>query len=195
MAIEYGWGEYAKYGARGLRGGDAIAAQLEELVRAGGIASPVETRRGLAARLRYLSSPAGRAVLAEAGVQARPAVMRAWAAGTRTPRAATAARIDRAYLEHRRANVIRSGALTRHLERGGRGTRMEIHPVDQSAVDRPRWRDLDERSVQLRGIWADVVGAWAAGDASALDDVWWDIIYSIDSPSGAYEYVSSVGFA
>ncbi|GAA0443528.1 hypothetical protein GCM10009544_02960 [Streptomyces stramineus] len=45
--------DFGKYGARGIKGSDAVARKLDE--PAGGIATPVTARRALIARLHYLT--------------------------------------------------------------------------------------------------------------------------------------------
>ncbi|MEU3711033.1 transcriptional regulator, partial [Streptomyces catenulae] len=45
--------EFGKFGARGVKGYEAVARQLDKL--AGFIATPVSVRRGLMARLHYLT--------------------------------------------------------------------------------------------------------------------------------------------
>jgi hypothetical protein len=190
------WIDFGVFGARGMPGWAALAQQLQEVVRATGVTSPITTRRGLAARLRYLDSPAGRAALAEAGVTVRPVVVRAWRAGLRRPRPATLDRVERAYLERRASNMIRSGALERHFDRAGAGTRMEIHPVDQTQVRVPRRRDLATRSVTVRYVWGDLVRAWGEGDQATMDEIWDSIINDlVGSDYDSYSYVSGVGFA
>ncbi|MFC5144585.1 hypothetical protein [Streptomyces aureoversilis] len=189
------WKDFGHYGAQGMPGWEALQKQLQEIVKAGGFKSPVDSPRGLKARLGYLDSPRGREALAAAGVTARPAVIRAWQAGTRKPRPVNLDRIERAYLEHRAANLVRSGALARHLNNGGRGTRMEIYPVDQSRVHEKRRRDIEQRSITVRYVWDDMVNAWATGDDQTLDAIWDDIICDLDSEYDAYSYVSAVGFA
>jgi hypothetical protein len=166
------------------------------VIRTTGIASPISSRRGLAARLHYLDSKTGRAALADAGVTVRPAILRAYAAGTRQPRPATRERIERAYLERRAQNMVRSGALRRHFERGGAGTRMEIYPVDQTGVREAHRRDLSVRTVNVRYGWGDTVDAWATGDERGLDEVWDGIINDlVGSDYDAYSYVEDIGFS
>jgi hypothetical protein len=189
------WGDFGQFGAEGVPGWAALAQQLDQLVAATGIKSPVTSRRGLTARLHYLDSTRGRAALEAAGVKARPSVLRAYAAGTRRPRPATLERIDRAYREHRKANLIRSGALKRHLDNNGRGTRMEIYPVDQRNVRPTRRRDIQQRTITVRYVWNDMVDAWADENEQALDEIWDDIISTLDSDYDAYSYVTAVGFA
>lgn len=185
------WGEWQKYGARGVSGARALAAELDRIAREGGIASPVTTSRGLSARLNYLDSRPGREVLARYGVSAR--LLRSWERGVRPSRSKLEA-VDRAYQERRRDNLVRSGALKRLLDNAGRGRRIEIYPVDQSAVDEQRRRpEVTERSVQARYVWDDMVEAWGAGDLDTLDEIWDDIITDLDSDYAAYAYVGSIG--
>ncbi|WP_405021613.1 hypothetical protein OHV05_35195 (plasmid) [Kitasatospora sp. NBC_00070] len=155
----------------------------------------MNTRRGLGARMRYLRTTKGGApALREAGVTATPATIRAWANGKQTPRPATREAIDTAYWNLRAANVIaNSGAFKRHLNRAGRGSRVEIHPVNQQPVDENRRRDLRVRSFQVRYVWDDAVDALTAGDTGKLEEIWDDIIADLDSDYGAYQYVSHVG--
>ncbi|MEW2588490.1 hypothetical protein [Streptomyces virginiae] len=185
------WGEWQRHDARGMKGGEALILELNRIVHASGIVSPVTTRRGLAARLRYLDSPAGRQALAEQGVTAR--TVRSWMRGKATPSPANRERIDAAYWWRRRENLIRSGWLVRHLDNNGRGRRMEIYPVDQSHVDAKYARPLSDRSITVRYIWGDLVDAWAARDEALVDEIWDDVITDLDSDYAAYAYVSSVG--
>lgn len=185
------WGEWQKHGAQGISGAQALAAELDRIAREGGIASPVTTQRGLSARLRYLSSSAGREVLRAHGISAR--LLRSWQNGARPSRRKLEA-VDRAYQERRRHNLIRSGALKRLLDNEGRGRRIEVYPVDQSRVpEQYRRPNLSERSVQARYVWDDMVEAWAKRDLEKLDEIWDDIITDLDSDYAAYAYVGSIG--
>ncbi|MYR60467.1 transcriptional regulator, partial [Streptomyces sp. SID625] len=76
----------------------------------------------------------------------------------------------------------------------GRGTRVEIHPINQSQADRPRQRVVEHRAMNVRN-WDRIVQAWAVGDDQALDDAWVDHIVDLGSQWGQYEYVTNVGFA
>ncbi|GLV95784.1 hypothetical protein [Streptomyces virginiae] len=185
------WGEWQRHDARGMKGGEALILELNRIVHSSGIVSPVTTRRGLTARLRYLDSPAGREALAEQGISIR--TLRSWTRGKATPSPASRERIDAAYWWRRRENLIRSGWLVRHLDNGGRGRRMEIYPVDQSHVDAKYARPLSDRSITVRYIWPDLVQAWAARDEAMVDEIWDDVITDLDSDYAAYAYVSSVG--
>ncbi|MEU2591070.1 hypothetical protein ABZ649_30055 [Streptomyces albidoflavus] len=186
------WGEFSKHHAQGQKGAQALGQEIERIARQGGITSPVTTTRGLRARLRYLDSPAGRRALADHGVSSR--LLRAWAAG-RTPSRAKLAAVDAAYWGRRRENLVRSGALKRLLDNEGRGRRIEIYPVDQSAVPEKRKRVISQRTVTARYIWDDAVGAWASGDLNTLDEIWDDVISDLDSDYAAYAYVESIGIS
>ncbi|MER7541348.1 hypothetical protein ABTX77_42485, partial [Streptomyces sp. NPDC097704] len=70
------WGQWQKTDVDGMKGGEALILELNRIVHTSGIASPVTTRRGLAARLRYLDSPAGRAELRAQGIS--PRTIRSW---------------------------------------------------------------------------------------------------------------------
>ncbi|SEB65435.1 hypothetical protein [Streptomyces sp. TLI_105] len=189
------WGQWQKTDVNGMKGGEALILELNRIVHTSGIASPVTSRRGLAARLRYLDSPAGRAELKAQGVSLR--TIRTWmrAKGQVSPTPASRERIDAAYWHRRRENLIRSGWLVRHLDNKGRGRRMEIYPVDQTRVEAKYRRDLNTRTVTVRYIWADLVDAWAARDANLVDEIWDDVISDLDSDYNAYAYVSSVGIS
>ncbi|MFC7310236.1 transcriptional regulator [Streptomyces monticola] len=182
--------EFGKYGARGIKGSEAVGRQLDAL--AGGVASPVDTKRGMLARLRYLTrSPHARQAARDAGLTATDRTVKAWLDGKRRPNARNLERIERAYVSVRRQNVARY--LLRRLNSRG-GTRVELHPLNQSQVPRPQQRVLEFRSLNIR-IWDRIVRAWAQGDAAALDDAWVDQIVDLGSQWGQYEYVTNVGFA
>ncbi|MEU3064599.1 hypothetical protein AB0P12_27795 [Streptomyces subrutilus] len=185
------WGEWQKHGAQGMSGAQALAAEIDRIAREGGIATPVTAKRGLSARLRYLSSSPGRQVLDRNGISTR--LLRSWDRGARPSRDKLDA-VDKAYQEHRRANLVRSGALKRLLDDDGRGRRIEIYPVDQTLVEEKRRRPtVSERSVHARYIWDDAVDAWSRGDMSALDEIWDDVITDLDSDYAAYAYVGHIG--
>ncbi|QKW05081.1 transcriptional regulator [Streptomyces sp. NA04227] len=183
--------EFGKFGARGIKGGEAIARRLDAL--AGGIVSPVTSRRGLMARLNYLTrTPRARQAAREAGLTATDRTVKAWLAGKRSPSKSNLERIEEAYRRVRRANVARS-LLARLNSRGG--TRVEIHPLNQSQVDRPHQRVLEYRTMNIRR-WDRLVTAWAAGDDEALDQHWVsDHLVDLGSQWGQYEYVTNIGFA
>ncbi|MER7849240.1 hypothetical protein ABTZ03_35475 [Kitasatospora sp. NPDC096077] len=199
-----GWKNFGRYGADRDRGnvhgsvalGRALEDAVERMIVEGGIKSPATTRRGLIARMRYLTThKGGPAALAQAGITAAAATIRAWTKGSQRPRTANLDAIDTAYWNLRAANVLANPAILKaHLNRDGRGTRIEIHPVNQDVVDEPRRRDnLRVRSFQARYIWDDSVDALTTGDLTKLEEIWDDVISELDSDYGAYQYVSSVG--
>lgn len=182
--------DFGRYGAHGTRGSQAASRVLDSL--AGGIASPITTPRGLSARLRYLTrSAAGHDAMREAGITVTPRTLKAWLAGKQRPNKANLAKIDTAYWALRRRNVARY--LLRRLNANG-GTRVELHPLDQSHVPIPRQRVLEYRRLNIRN-WDAIIDAWARGDAQALDNAWIDQMVNLGSQWGKYEYVGSVGFA
>ena len=199
-----GWKNFGVYGADrdpgNIHGSVALARAMEDalerMIIDGGIKSPVGTRRGLTARMRYLTTAKGGAqAMAEAGITAAPATVRAWTRGRRRPLPANLEAIDTAYWNLRARNVLANpGSLKQHLNRSGRGTRIEIHPVNQDAVDEPRRREnLRIQHRQVRYIWDDAVDALATSDLDALEGLWDDIIAELDSDWGAYTYVSYIG--
>ncbi|MEU3423598.1 hypothetical protein AB0F39_34495 [Streptomyces murinus] len=186
------WGEWKKYGADGVKGGEALIMELNRIVYQSGISSPVTSRRGINARLRYLSSAKGREALREQGITDR--AMNSWYKGKASPSVENRQRIDNAYWTRRRENLIRSGWLKRHLDNNGAGRRMEIYPVDQSNVVNGRYRwNVTERSITVRYVWHDMIDAWADQNEDLMDEIWEDIISDLDSDWTAYAYVSSVG--
>ena len=180
--------DFGKFGARGIKGHEAVARQLDAL--AGYIATPITARRGLLARLHYLTrTDHARAAAHAAGLTVTDRTLQAWLAGTRTPSRKNLAAIEQAYRTVRRENVARY-----LLARLNRGTRVEIHPLNQSQVDRPHQRTLEYRSMNVRH-WDRIVAAWAADDDQELDDAWVDQIVDLGSQWGQYEYVTNIGFA
>lgn len=180
-------------GADGIPGGQAIANRLTEL--ANGVKSSVDTDRGLAARLRYLTkSSAGYDAMNTAGINVTPRTLMAWLAEERTPNPANLARIDAAYTDLHNRNMAAS--LKRRLASGGRGTRIEVHPVDQTAVPAEQQRDLQIRKVNIRPPdWHQLVNHWAVGDIAALDTTWEQIAAdTLGTDWNAYRSVSHIGF-
>ena len=184
--------EFGKFGARGLKGHEAVARRLDSL--AGFVATPITARRGLLARLHYLTrTDRAREAAREAGLTVTDRTLKAWLDGRRTPNRRNLERIETAYRTVRRHNVARY--LLARLNREGRGTRVEFHPLNQSQVDRPRQRVITYRTLNVRH-WDRIVEAWVAQDDAALDEAWIsDAVVDLGSEWGQYEYVSNVGFA
>ncbi|MGW4221494.1 transcriptional regulator [Streptomyces bacillaris] len=192
MSAKWRWANFGDYGAEGVSGGDALGIAIEGMVQ--GITSPVDSERGFAARVRYLTkTDAGYEAMDRAGVHVSPRTLMAWLAEERMPRSkAMLARVDAAYWELRRRNVAKD--LKHRLNTGG-GTRVEINPVDQSGVQQKHRRELSTREVNVRGVWDRAVDAWMDHDQAELDAVWDDILDLIGSDYDAYSYVSSIGWS
>ncbi|MFI9778590.1 transcriptional regulator [Streptomyces sp. NPDC051956] len=184
--------EFGKFGARGIKGYEAAARQLDQL--AAFIASPATTRRGMLARLHYLTrTDHARAAAREAGLTVTDRTLKRWAEGKVSPSKKSLAQLEDAYRQVRRHNVARH--LLQRLNRQGRGTRVEFHPLNQSQVPRPLQRDVSFRTLNVRH-WDRMVQAWAADDDEAMDEAWFDgITVDLGSDYGAYEYVMNIGFA
>jgi hypothetical protein len=146
--------------------------------------------RGLLVRLRCLTrTDHAQAPARTAGLTVTARTVQAWLAGARTPSLKNLAAIEQAYRTVRRVNVARY-----LLARLNRGTRVEIHPLNQSQVSRPHQRTVGYRSMNIRH--GDrIVAAWAAGDDQGLDDAWVDVLVDLGSEWGQYEYVTNIGFA
>ncbi|MER5747971.1 transcriptional regulator [Streptomyces sp. NPDC002225] len=185
------WMDFGKYGADGVPGAEALGIALEGMVH--GIASPVDSERGLAARLNYLTrSDAGYEAMDRAGIHVSPRTLMAWLAEERTPNKANLARLDAAYWNLRRRNVATD--LKHRLNNAGRGTRVEINPVNQAGVEQKYRRDLSSRSISVRGVWDRAVDAWTNDDLDELDAVWDEILDLIGSDYDGYSNVSSIGW-
>ncbi|MFE5963187.1 transcriptional regulator [Streptomyces rubiginosohelvolus] len=186
------WKDFGKYGANGAPGGEALGIAVEGMVR--GISLPVDSERGLAARLNYLTkSDAGYEAMDRAGVHVSPRTLMAWLAEERIPNKANLARLDAAYWDLRRRNVAPD--LKARLNNNGRGTRVEINPVNQRGVEQKYRRDLAPRSVNVRGVWDRAVDAWMDDDQDELDAVWDEVLDLIGSDYDGYSHVSSIGWA
>ncbi|MFD9545673.1 transcriptional regulator [Streptomyces sp. NPDC060022] len=186
------WKDLGALNARGVPGADALGAAIENMVT--GIQSPVESDRGLAARLRYLTkTDAGYEAMDRAGIHVSPRTLMAWLAEERSPNRANLTRLDAAYWDLRRRNVATD--LKHRLNNDGRGTRVEINPVDQSRVDNKHQRDLASRNISVRGVWDRAVDAWLDDDVQELDAIWDDIIQDLGTDWDKYANVSSIGWA
>ncbi|MFS4092497.1 transcriptional regulator [Streptomyces sp. AF1A] len=184
--------DFGKYGARGIKGHEAVARQLDAL--ANFIATPITQRRGLLARLHYLTrTDHARQAAREVGLTVTDRTMKAWLDGKQNPSKKNLERIESAYRTVRRHNVARY--LLARLNREGRGTRVEFHPLNQSQVQRPRQRAISYRTLNVRH-WDRIIEAWANDDEGALDDAWIsDAVVDLGSEWGQYEYVTNIGFA
>ncbi|MFF2806999.1 hypothetical protein ACFVT2_07395 [Streptomyces sp. NPDC058000] len=88
--------------------------------------------------------------------------------------------------------------LERRLANRGRGTRVEIDPADQPQVAPRHRRDVEIRSLNVRGlIWDRTVDAWIAHDAHdarELEAIWDETIQGgLGTDWDAYTYVPCWG--
>lgn len=153
----------------------------------------VEYRTGWQAQLRYLDRTRGGApLLASEGLTPTSRQRARWTSGGK-PTKANQAAIDRAYRTLRTRNVVR--VLSRKLEAGG-GTRIEIHPEDQTGVEakgqRPDLLTAGPRNINVRR-WFPLVAAWARGETGTGPADWHHILQDLGSDWRAYLYASSVG--
>ncbi|MET7520481.1 transcriptional regulator [Streptomyces sp. NPDC005480] len=183
--------EFGKFGARGIKGYEVAARQLDQL--ANFIATPVTQRRGMMVRLHFLTrTEHAKAAAREAGLTVTDRTLKPWAEGKALP-SKSLAQLEAAYRQVRRHNVARH--LLQRLNREGRGTRVEFHPLNQSQVSRPHQRVVSFRILNVRH-WDQMVDAWAADDDEAMDEAWFDnITADLGSDYGAYEYGTNIGFA
>lgn len=185
-------------GKYGTPGGHLIAARFDAYLQSRLIASPVDTFRGLRARLEYLlGSDAGAQALAARGVgKGGEQQFVHWMSGGVTPTREHQRQIDAAYREVRTANVAR--AMRARLHNGGRGTRITVEPVPPSAVPpshRRRQAQLEDRRIDVRpATWDRLIDAWQVGDLDAMQAEWEDICDDLSSPPDLYFEVSHVGF-
>lgn len=182
--------EFGKYGARGIKGSQAVARQLDTL--ANYITSPVTTRRGLQARLHYLTrTPRALTNARNAGLTATTRTIKKWLNGTQQPTPQNLQRIDTAYRTVRRHNITRH--LLHRLNNNGHGTRVEIHPLNQSHVPPPHQRTTPHRTLTIRH-WDPIIHAWTTNNPHALDTAWTHHLTTLGSQWGQYEYVTNIGF-
>ncbi|MGW1043208.1 hypothetical protein [Streptomyces sp. NPDC002547] len=203
-----GWRNFGTYGANrsaeNVRGGKALGRALEDAlsrqITEGGIKSPVTSPRGLKARLNYLNSDAGVEAMRAAGITVKSRALNNWFAGKQKPNPANLELVDTAYWNLRTQRIMDNlGAFKQHLNRQGKGTAVEIHPINQDLVDEHARRPnlMGDQAIRtlpaVRYIWDEVVDAMEAGDEGKLEEIWDDIISELDSDWGAYTYVSYVG--
>lgn len=183
---------FGHYGAAGISGGAALARQLDERAANNGL-PPVTHPQGLAIRLRYLArDEQGLAWLRLAQVTVSERTMARWRTARQRPLPANLKKIDQAFWACRRHNLV--GYYKQRLWNDGRGTRIEIYPVDQQHVAPNRRRELNIRTINVRTDWRRVVDAWNSGDQQALDAAWNSIADSLGSDHGAYRHVTHIGF-
>ncbi|MGW1437618.1 transcriptional regulator [Streptomyces griseus] len=185
------WGAIGTYGAHGMTGGEALARNFDHAAGAG--IPPLTTSDGVVVRLRYLAwNSRGSDCLAQAGIRVNHRTMSRWKNGTQRPRPADLLKINQAFWQCRRASLAEH--YKRRMWDNGRGTRIEIYPVDQAAVQPGRKRDLRMRCINVRREWEPIVDAWSTNDHAGLDDLWCRITEALGSDHDAYIFVSHLGF-
>jgi len=181
---------FGHFGAEGVEGGRALARSLDERT----FDYDVEWRRSekecLKRAVTYLTrKTGGPAALQAHGVGEDPRTLTAWSEGTAAPEPDQRRRLEEAFRELRRRNIAPS--LIRQLNAKG-GTRVEITPVEQDAVQ-DRRRRVARHRVKNIYRWDDIVRAWAQQDTLRMEHLWMDIIGDLDSDYRKYEYVSYIG--
>ncbi|WP_435220562.1 transcriptional regulator [Streptomyces sp. Tue6028] len=180
---------FGRLGAQGVPGAVALTATLDEIAQ---VTDPYKTPQARARRnLLYLTrSPTGYAYMRDCGIRLDRRKVADWLAGERTPSAEQQARLEDAFRLLRRRNMRPS--LTRRLNAGG-GTRVEIHPADQSAVDPRHQRTARWRHKNIYR-WDPIVEAWSRSDLQDLSHQWQYVITELGSDWRQYENVGHVGF-
>ncbi|NEB04248.1 hypothetical protein [Streptomyces sp. SID13726] len=180
---------FGELGAQGIEGGRALAESLDRRVF-----DDVAWRRGdeelLDQALAYLvKKKSAAAALHAHGITADAHLLAAWRSKTRTPDAEQRRLLQLAFRDLRRRNI--APYLTRLFNADG-GTRIEIHPVDQEAVDARHRRDLRVRRKNI-WRWNRVIAAWARQDSLEMEHLWQDLMSDMDSDHRSYHYVRHIG--
>ncbi|MFJ3616221.1 transcriptional regulator [Streptomyces hydrogenans] len=180
---------FGRLGAHGVPAALALTTTLDEIA---GISQPYLTPRDRhRSHLLYLTrSRAGYALMQQSGILLDPRKITAWLSEERIPSAEQQQRLDEAFRRLRRRNMAPS--LTRRLNSGG-GTRVEIHPVDQSGVDAKHQRVARWRRKNIHR-WDPIVAAWSCGDMREMTHQWEHAISDLDSDWRQYEHVTRLGF-
>ncbi|MFD3564076.1 transcriptional regulator [Streptomyces sp. NPDC058686] len=123
----------------------------------------------------------------QAGRTVTERTLKRWAQGRAFLSKKSLAQLEAAYLQVRRHSVARH--LLQRLNRDGRGTRVEFHPLSQSRVSRPHHGAVTH-TLKLE------IAAPGVDISAAMDEVWFDgIAIDLGFAYGVYEYVTIIGFA
>jgi hypothetical protein len=176
-------------GAQGVEGGRALSASLDRRVF-----DDVPWRRSdkelLHQALDYLvKKKSATSALHAHGVTADVETLIVWRSKTYTPDLEQQQRLQQAFRELRRRNI--APYLTRVLNADG-GTRIEIHPVDQQAVEARHRRDL---RVRWKNIWRwnKIIAVWVREDSLEMEHLWQDLMSEMESDHRSYYYVRHIG--
>ncbi len=181
-------------GASGIRGGAALARELDRMAAENSV-------KGLHAKVNYLTgSVGGQEAMIAAGIdltnKSTHSTVLGWLSDEELHPGvgithANARRVDEAYAARRRHTT--GPHLKRRLSRDG-GAQAEVHPVDQAAVAQKYRRELRQARVNIRpSDWESIVDAWDEGNDAELDTIWDDIADDQLYPPGAYALVSGIG--
>lgn len=172
-----------------MPGAVALTATLDEIAQVNEPWKRPEER--LQRNLRYLTrSRAGYTSMQSCGIRLERRKITSWLAEERTPTAAQQLCLENAFRRLRRRNMRQS--LTRRLNAGG-GTRVEIHPVDQTEVEPKYQRVAPWRHMNIYR-WDRIVAAWSHSDLHDLTHQWEDVIAGLGSDWRRYEHITHVGF-
>lgn len=180
---------FGQLGAHGVPGAVALTTTLDDIAH---VTDPYKTPdERLRRNLLYLTrSRTGYAYMQDCGIRLEHRKITAWLAEDRAPSAEQQRRLEDAFRLLRRRNM--AALLTRRLNAGG-GTLVEIHPVDQSAVNPEHQRVARWRHKNIYR-WDGIVEAWARSDLPELAHRWQDVISDLDSDWRPYAYVTHLGF-
>lgn len=180
---------HGELGAQGVEGGRALAESLDRRVF-----DDVEWRRSdeelLHQALDYLVKKKSAADALHAhGITADAGTLDAWRSKIPTPDPEEQQRLGQAFRDLRRRNI--APHLTRVLNANG-GTRIEIHPVNQEAVEARHRRDL---RVRWKNIWRwnTIIDTWARQDSLEMEHLWQDLMSEMESDHRSYYYVQHIG--
>lgn len=180
---------FGRLGAQGVPGAVALTATLDEIAQVTDLYKTREAR--LSRNLLYLTrSRTGYAYMRDCGIRLEPRKITEWLAEERTPSPEQQRRLEEAFRRLRRRNMRAS--LTRRLNARG-GTRVEIHPVDQSDVDPQHQRTARWRHKNIYR-WDPIVTAWSRSDLHDLSHQWQYVITDLGSDWRQYEHVAHLGF-
>ncbi|MGY3206319.1 hypothetical protein [Streptomyces sp. TE5632] len=180
---------FGELGAQGIEGGRALAESLDRRVF-GDVDWTRNDEKLLHQALNYLVTKKSAAVALRAhGVTADAHTLAAWRSKSLTPEPQEQQLLQQAFRELRRRNI--APYLTRLFNADG-GTQIEVHPVNQEAVEARHRRYLRARRKNI-WRWSPIIAAWARQDSLAMEHLWQDLMSDMDSDHRSYHYVRHIG--
>ncbi|WNO62398.1 hypothetical protein RPQ02_40260 [Streptomyces sp. AM2-3-1] len=180
---------FGELGAKGIEGGRALAASLDRRVF-DDVAWTRSEQERLKQAVKYLSVKKGAAAALQAHhITADPAALTQWLSPDHAPSLDVQQGVQHAFRDLRRRNI--APWLTRYLN-AGRGTRIEIQPVDQEHVEARHRRPLRVREKNIYR-WDPIVQAWASQDSLEMEHLWEWAISALGSDYHSYLYVERIG--